>query len=157
MDSKIAAILQEGCAGYMDFIVHRTDGSPLRIHQLYRSYDFLHYVLLFPRGKDVFQGGLKRGDNPNFLSLTSICYHFQVRKGDFRAMMKSRHLMQQFPLDSQDKIENCRLNWAENNQYIIRAEKYQILYDAVSKNDVINVGRRVVLPSTIYGLFLLLQ
>ena len=33
----------------------------------------------------------------------------------------------------------------------IQAEKYQGLYDAVVNGDLVNVGRKIILPPTIYG------
>ena len=59
--------------------------------------------------------------------------------------------MQQYAVDQWAKIESSRLQWVKSNQKTIRAEKYQGLYDALQEGETVNVGRKVILPPTIYG------
>jgi hypothetical protein len=59
--------------------------------------------------------------------------------------------MQQYAVDQWAKIESSRMQWVKNNQKTIRAEKYQGLFDAVIDGELVNVGRKVILPPTIHG------
>ena len=50
------------------------------------------------------------------------------------------------------KLENLNLSYLEEKQNEIRAELYQILFDAVSADDQTrNIGQQVVLPSSFSG------
>ena len=58
--SEVGAILPGEATSNLDVILHTREGPMNRISPLHRSYDPLHYVLLFPYGDDGFQLGLKR-------------------------------------------------------------------------------------------------
>ena len=48
--SEVAAIIPSTCIGNLDVIVHCRDGQLTRINMCHRSYNSLHYILLFPHG-----------------------------------------------------------------------------------------------------------
>ena len=151
MQSEVAALVPGETSSNLDVIVHARDGRLQRIPITHRSYDPLHYVLLFPFGEDGWQLGLKRTNNRTLTASDFYCYRLQVRDGEFNLLMKSRRLMQQYAVDEWARIEFCRMQWVRNNQKAIRAEKYKGLHDAVVEGDAVNAGRRIILPPTIYG------
>ena len=64
--SEVAALLPGDATGNLDIILRcrAGDGQELwRISTYHRSYDPLHYVLLFPTGCDGWHLGLKKTDN----------------------------------------------------------------------------------------------
>jgi hypothetical protein len=149
--SEVAALLPGDTHSNLDVIVQYRNGALQRISTLHRSYDPLHYTLLFPHGTDGWYLGLKKSDNRTLTALDFYSYRLQVRKEDYNHIMKSRRLMQQYAVDQWAKIESSRMDWARSNQKTIRAEKYQGLYDAVVNGDLVNVGRKIILPPTVYG------
>jgi hypothetical protein len=151
VQSEVAALLPGESHSNLDIIIHCRDGALQRINAVHRSYDPLHYVLLFPEGTDGWQLGLKRTDNRTLSALDFYSHRLQVREDDFNIIMKSRRLMQQYAVDQWTKIESSRMQWVKSNQKTIRAEKYQGLYDALREGEMVNVGRKVILPPTIYG------
>ena len=70
--SEVAAIIPSTCNGNLDVIVHCTDGRLTRINMCHRSYDSLHYILLFQHGIDGWQIGLKRRNNGRTISPTDF-------------------------------------------------------------------------------------
>ena len=151
MQSEVAALIPGETVSNLDVVVHTREGRLRRIPVTHRSYDPLHYVLLFPYGEDGWQLGLKKSNNRTLTASDFYCYRLQVRDGDFNLLMKSRRLMQQYAVDEWARIEFCRMQWVWNNQKAIRAEKYKGLHDAVIEGDSVNAGRKVILPPTIYG------
>ena len=75
----------------------------------HRSYDSLHYILLFPHTTDGWQIGLKRNNSRTISPTNFYSYHLQVREGDFNIVMRARQLTQQYAVDAQEKIEYSRL------------------------------------------------
>ena len=62
-----------------------------------------------------------------------------------------KSLTQQYVVDQFAKIELSHLNYIKNNQKEMRAELYNGLKDAVTKNDGENIGKigeKVILPSS---------
>ena len=43
------------------------------------------------------------------------------------------------------------MEWVCNNQKTICVEKYQGLIDAQEQGDLVNAGRKIILPPTVYG------
>ena len=65
--------------------------------------------------------------------------------------MRVPRLMQQYAVDQWEKIEGSRMEWVRKNQKTIRAGMYQGLIDAQEQGDLVNAGRKVILPPTVYG------
>ena len=149
--SEVGAILPGEVTANLDVILHPREGPLRRISPVHRSYDPLHYVMLFPYGNDGFQLGLRKTNNRTLTALDYYSYRLQSREGEWNTIMKSRRLMQQYAVDQFAKIEGSRLDWVRNNQRAIRAEKYSGLIDANGQNDLQNAGRRIILPPTVYG------
>ena len=148
---EVVALLP-GEAGNLDIILTTKGGKLRRINQLHRSYDPLHYVLMFPYGEDGYQLGLKRNGGKTLSPKDFYCYRLQIRDlADRDHLMHLGKLTQQYFVDMQAKIEYCRIKWVSDNQHTIRSEKYQGLLDAVSMGDGNDIGRKIILPPTITG------
>lgn len=152
--SEIAAIMPGDAMGNLDVIVRcrEGDGQELRrISTCHRSYDPLHYVLMFPTGCDGWKLGLSKTDKKTLTAADFYCFRLQIRANNFNIIFRLRKLLQQYAVDQWAKIEASRLEWAYKNQKTIRAEKYNGLIDAIHNADRVNVGRKIILPPTIYG------
>lgn len=151
MQSEVAALIPGETASNLDIVVHTREGRLQRIPITHRSYDPLHYVLIFPFSGDGWQLGLMKTNNRTLTASDVYCYRLQVGDGDFNLLMKCRRLMQQYAVDEWARIEFCRKLWVRNNQKAIGAEKYKGLHDAVVEGDSVNAGSKITLPPTIYG------
>ena len=152
--TEVAALLPGEPTGNLDIIVRcrAGDGQELRrINTCHRSYDPLHYVLMFPSGCDGWRLDMKKTDNRTLTATDFYCFRLQVRSDDFNLIFKLRKMMQQYAVDQWAKIEGSRLEWVRKNQKTIRAEKYQGLINAAFAGDNVDVGIKVILPATIYG------
>ena len=63
MQSEVAALLPRQTASNLDVVVQCHAGGLQCIPIAHRSYDSLHYVLLFPFGEDRWQLGLNKTNN----------------------------------------------------------------------------------------------
>ena len=75
---EVAAIMP-GDIGNLDVIITTRGGVLWRINQIHRSYDPLHYVLLYPHGEDGYQLGLRRSNNKTLSPKDFNCYRLQIR------------------------------------------------------------------------------
>ncbi|XP_072021704.1 uncharacterized protein [Amphiura filiformis] len=152
--SDVAVLMPGEQVDRRDVIFQRRGGDFQRISELHRSYDPLHYVILFPHGTDGFHLNIpKASGGGHVTALEFYRYRLQVRdKGiTFNQLMRSRRLMQQYMCDQFAKVEGQRLQWARSHQTEIRADKYKALLDAVDAHDEVRAGTKVILPPTIYG------
>ena len=162
-NSEIAVIMPGEQEDPLDVVIQHKSGNLETINSLHRSYDPLHYILLFPGGDDGYTTSIKKekkkeknGKEENgkeekekhISPVEFYKYRLQVRKDDENTVMKGRKLTQQYATDAYVKAEHERLCWIKNHQKEIRAEKYQCLLDAVNENDGPNAGRKVILPPT---------
>ena len=148
-DGNEVAVLLPGEPGNMDVILRKRGGGLIRINGVHRSYDPLHYVLLFPFGDDGFCLGLQRQSGRTLSAKDYYNFHLQERENHSDHLHFGR-LTQQYIVDQQAKIEAARMQWVNSNQATIRAEKYKGLMDATSSEET-NVGKKVILPPTILG------
>ncbi|XP_072013683.1 uncharacterized protein [Amphiura filiformis] len=150
--SEVAVILPGDLVNNIDVIVHPREGSMQRINQLHRSYDPLHYVMLFPDGTDGYHLHIPHSTGSrNVTPAEFYRYILQVREDSENYIMRSRRLLQQYACDQYAKIEGERLKYIKYHQKEIRAEKYSGLMDAIDHDDTTNPGRKVILPPTVYG------
>ena len=164
--SEIAVIMPGDQEGPRDVVIQHKGGNLQTINSLHRSYDPLHYVLLFPGGDDGYTDSIPKKDGkgkstaeqnkkgkdekPRHLSPVEFYkYRLQIRKADENTLMKGRKLTQQYATDNYAKAENERMKWVRNHQKEIRADKYQGLLDAVDANDGVNAGQKVILPPSV--------
>ncbi|XP_038075107.1 uncharacterized protein LOC119742920 [Patiria miniata] len=160
--SEQIAILLPGSneepAGKRDIVLTHRDGQLQRIHETHRSYDPLHYVLLFPHGEDGWHIGLKEWDatknkhSAKTLSMLAFYkFHIMVRNHHSNSLHRSGKLFLQFLVDMYAKVEQNRLRWIRNNQQQLRADTYKGLCDAIAADDVQRAGKSIILPSSFPG------
>ncbi len=150
--SEVAVIMPGDQTDNLDIILKTKSGEIQRISTLHRSYDPLHYVVLFPYGEDGYNLNLMRANGKKRVSPTEYHrYQLQVREGSENWLMQSNRLMQQYATDSFAKAERQRLTYIKTHQKEIRADKYKGLMDAVDANDEINAGQKVILPPSVTG------
>ena len=142
--SEIAVIMPGDHLEHLDFILQTKGGDIQTINEMHRSYDPLHYVLLFPFGEDRYTDKLpqtmtRRKDkstltvplpNPSTSSAQNIAhvpsnrhitpsqlyrYKLQVRPDEDNMLLKSRRLTQQYATDMFAKVESQRLRLVKNN------------------------------------------
>ena len=123
MASEVSAIVPGSNIPNLDVILHVRDGGLRCINAIHRPYDPLFYVMLFPYGDDGWQIGIKRSSGRILTATDLYSYRLQVRHSDFNLIMKIRRLMQRYAVDCWANIESSKLQWVENNQKTIRAEK----------------------------------
>ena len=123
MQSEVAALLPGQTASNLDVVVQCRAGGLQCIPVTHRSYDPLHYVLLFWLRR---MAAWFEENNWLLTAMDFYRYRLQIRNDDFNLIMESRHLMQQFAVDESAHIELCRMQWVCYNQKAIGAEKYQV-------------------------------
>ncbi|CAN6985587.1 unnamed protein product, partial [Brassica oleracea var. botrytis] len=126
-------------------------------HPLYMS---LQYPLLFPYGEYGFHPEiplhLETGTSRTRQFLTIRQYYaaqIQTRLNQGMTLVKGGRLLHQYVVDVFTAIKEDRLRWARNNQYVLRAELYSNVLDAVSKGDTDAkvIGQRFILPPSFTG------
>ena len=132
-----------------------TDGTGAGLQlipETHRSWDPLHYVLMFPYGTDGFHlDSQKQGTNDKSVSaMEYYCYRFMQRDG-LNVVLRGCHLFQQYVVDACAKIEQQRLDFIRFNQSNLRSDIYSGVADAVLANDGDRAGRRIVLPASFTG------
>ncbi len=73
---------------------------------------------------------------------------------DHSLFIYGKKLFQEWLVDQFCKIESWRLLWVRTNQKIVRSDLNQGLADALAAgdtNNLVNLGRRVILPSSFVG------
>lgn len=76
-----------------------------------------------------------------------------MRPGIFNPILHGGRLLQQFAVDTYNKIESSRLDYIWNHQKEIRADLYQSLLDSINtgENKGSAIGKRTVLASSFIG------
>ena len=136
-----------------DIVVHANTGNIGNINELHRSYDSLHYVLLFPSGNDAWHINIPNSRGRGMVTaLDFYCYRLMVRSG-LNHLSLSVRLFHQYIVDMYAKIEQQRLNIIKLHQQQIRVDLYSGLADALAKGDAKadELGQKIVLPSSYIG------
>jgi hypothetical protein len=127
------------------------------------SYSSLHYVLLFPLGKDGWHkdipahhgaGGARRA--PNVSQRCYYAYRLHPKPGEQPLLFWGGNLLQQYVADAWAAIEENYLNWIKFHQKELRAEVYSGLRDAAmgDRDENLNLedhGSHIILPATHMG------
>jgi len=88
---------------------------------MHRSYDPLHYILLFPFGTDGYHLDLCTSAKKRITPSDFYRHMLQVRQDSDNYLMRSRRLLQQYACDQFAKIEGERLKFIALHQKEIRA------------------------------------
>ncbi|GFR99175.1 ATP-dependent DNA helicase PIF1 [Elysia marginata] len=133
--SEIAALLPSGSTGNLDISLkcREGDGQELkRINTCHRSYDPLHYILMFLTGCDGWHLGLNRTDNKKLTAADFYKSRLQIRLEDFNIVFKGKKLNQQYVVDQWAKVEAGRLDWVRRNKKkTLRAENTKDLWTMI--------------------------
>ncbi|GFS21244.1 hypothetical protein ElyMa_003333700 [Elysia marginata] len=100
--------------GNLDIILRCRKGDRQglkRINTCHRSYDPLHYILMFLTGCDGWHLGLNRTDNKKLTAADFYKSRRQIRHEDFNIVFKGKKLSQQYAVDQRVKVEAERLDW----------------------------------------------
>ena len=153
----------EDRSDHRDIILRLHGGDLKRISNLHPSYSSLHYVFLFPHGKDgwhkdipAHQGANGTRRAPNVTQRSYFAYRLHVRPGIQPPLFWGGNLLQEYCADGWAGVEQSMLNWIRFHQKELRAEVYSGLRDAAmgDRNENINLenhGSRIILPSTHIG------
>jgi hypothetical protein len=148
-------------------IVMQLRGGPLQtIPDGHRSFDPLHYVLLYPMGDDGWHTELYQ-DYPSRrwpVKLTTLQFykakiHWRVQNLNNNCLLMAGRLFQEYVCTAFVKVENQRLRWLRFNQKAIRADMYKNIVDHVaqlchlptSQRFATNCGTPVILPASFIG------
>ncbi|GBP61498.1 hypothetical protein EVAR_34735_1 [Eumeta japonica] len=157
---EVAVILVDQECDRRDIVLRSHDDRLQRICETHRSYDALQYPLIYFHGEDGYNFGRYQVNpstritnyNKKISALQFYSYQIQIRRNCFNYLQRFRGLFNQFIVDMYAKIETERLIYIRTNQTRLRAEGYVHLRDAMQQyNNVENVGRLVILPSSFIG------
>ncbi len=160
-------------AGTRDIIVHSTNGYFQRVFPLHSAYAPLHYVLLFPDGRNGWHddiplngfqwdgfGFIQDDENAVGGKCGSACvtmlqfyaYMLQHRINE-EWILQARRLLQQFIVDAYACTEHNRLKFIRDNQQQLCCDLYNGFKDALNVGDILgnDVGQKMILPSSFQG------
>ena len=122
------------------------------ISETHRSWDPLHYVLMFPYGTDGFHLDIQNNKSSQkcVSAMEYYCYRL-MQRDNFDIIHRCGRLFQQYIVDACAKIQQSRLNYIRFNQNNLRSDIYSGVADAVLANDGDRAGRRIVLPASFTG------
>ena len=148
----------------LDFVFVRNQFPivlPRQLTQLKHTYptiDPMIYPIIFPNGEIGWRKDMQHAPARRTAIRTKLtqqqyyCYRFAIRPS-FSAMHMCGKLFQQYMVDAYVKVEGERLLWNQFNQTQLRVEGYRGLMDHIEneRNEVLDPGRVVVLPSSFSG------
>ena len=106
------------------------------ISETHRSWDPLHYVLMFPYGTDGFHLDIQNNKSSQkcVSAMEYYCYRL-MQRDNFDIIHRCGRLFQQYIVDACAKIQQLRLNYTRFNQNNLRSDIYSGVADAVLAND----------------------
>ena len=147
---EVALLMPDEPHGVRDIVLHHRDGQVERISEYHRSYDPLHYVLLYPTGTDGWSLEMKREVN---ITVTEYyAFHLRYRPGHFNLIPRGGALFQQLLVDAFAKVEADRLCYLRQHQQALRTATLRGLADAINDGDAQGAAvGRIVLPASFTG------
>ena len=152
------SVLMNDVPGQRDVVLHLRGGGLTTVSDTHRSYDPLHFVLLFPHGTDGWHLALTHADsNKRLTSREFYCYHLHIRPAQSSVLLRGCRLLQEYCCMAFAKIDNQRCTYYTNNQPQLRAELYRNVMDALTEHDRLEepnqllIGRRILLPPSHTG------
>ena len=162
-----------------DIRLHLKDGTVQQIKETHRSFQALHYTLLFPYGDDNWHPELRltqvdkegqsikfpNGDSkPKYGHKSKISPSMHTRhrlmdrddpendKPEFNSVIRGGRLFQEYCCGMHFLGEKMRLDWFKNNQQEINAAAYGGLVDAQNNEESLNdVQAKIILPPSHIG------
>ncbi|KAG2192401.1 hypothetical protein INT47_012468 [Mucor saturninus] len=136
-----------------DIVLHTRSEELQRINEYHRSYDSLHYVMMFPFGEDGWTITSCDLSGNKVTAMQWYSSRFMYRQNTNHHLHLFGRLFQQYVVDMYAKIEHNRMSFITNNQDRLRVDLYSGIQDAMNldDSDLANLGRRVILPSSFVG------
>lgn len=153
-----------------DIVVQARNGFLRRVSALHAAYSPMHYVLLFPDGRDGWHPNIPlNGFGMNFecidpnavagkrgskrVSQAQFYAYLLQERDEFSILLRGGRLLQEYLVDAYACVEQNRLNYLRMNQKKLRVELYSGLHDALNAGDdnAAEVGRKFILPSSFSG------
>ncbi|OAD66801.1 hypothetical protein PHYBLDRAFT_70206 [Phycomyces blakesleeanus NRRL 1555(-)] len=149
--SEIAVLIMNNEEGTSrDIVLHTRANFQQNINEYHRSYDALHYVLLFPHGEDgwTIDASSLSGEHVTVMQWYSNCLMYQ--RNTQHLLHLFGRLFRQYIVDMYAKVEHDRLHFITSNQNRLCVDLYSGILDAVIHNNcnLANLGKRVILPSS---------
>ncbi|OAD65531.1 hypothetical protein PHYBLDRAFT_64601, partial [Phycomyces blakesleeanus NRRL 1555(-)] len=152
--SEIAVLIMNNEEGTSrDIVLHTRANFQQNINEYHRSYDALHYVLLFPHGEDGWTVDASSLSGEHVTVMQWYSNRLMYRRNTQHLLHLFGRLFQQYIVDMYAKVEHDRLHFITSNQNRLRVDLYSGIQDAVIHNDcnLANLGKRVILPSSFIG------
>jgi len=173
---EVGALMVGGDVDEVDarnIVVRSTNGYFQRISPLHSAYTPLHYVLLFPDGRNKWHdsiplngfqwdGSMFIQDDENTIGgkrgsarvtmLQFYAYMLQHRVNQ-EWILRAGRLLQQFIVDAYACTEQNHLKFIHENQRQLHCDLYNGLQDALNAGDILgnDVGQKMILPSSFQG------
>jgi hypothetical protein len=153
-----------------EIIVRSTNGYFQRVFPLHSAYAPLHYVLLFPNGRNGWHDNIPLngfqcdgvsfiqddenaiGGKCSFARITMLQFYAYIlqHRVNKEWILQARRLLQQFIVDAYACIEQNRLKFIRKNQRQLRCDLYNGLQDALNAGDILenDVRQKMIIMSS---------
>jgi hypothetical protein len=173
---KVGALMVGGDVDEVDtrdIVVRSTNGYFQRVSPLHSAYVPLHYVLLFPDGRNGWHDGIPLngfqwdgsvfiqddkntvGGKRGFARVTMLEFYAYMLQHCVNEewILRARRLLQQFIIDAYACTQQNCLKFICENQRQLRCNLYNGLQDALNAGDVLgnDIGQKMILPSSFQG------
>ncbi|OAD65337.1 hypothetical protein PHYBLDRAFT_176249 [Phycomyces blakesleeanus NRRL 1555(-)] len=140
-----------------DIVLHTQSNGLQHINEYHRSYDSLHYVLMFPFGKDGWTITSCGTSGKKVTAMQWYSSRLMYCKNSLHLLHLFGRLFQQYIVDMYAKIEHNRIIFIAKNQKRLRVDLYSGVQDAMNLNDgnLNNLGRRFLKAFFLYYIWLL--
>ncbi|OAD74205.1 hypothetical protein PHYBLDRAFT_167630 [Phycomyces blakesleeanus NRRL 1555(-)] len=134
--SEIAVLIMNNEEGTSrDIVLHTRANFQQNINEYHRSYDALHYVLLFPHGEDGWTIDASSLSGEHVTVMQWYSNRLMYRRNTQHLLHLFGRLFQQYIVDMYAKVEQDRLHFITSNQNRLHVDLYSGIQDAVIHND----------------------
>jgi len=160
-------------ANARDIVIRSTNGYFQHVSPLHNAYAPLHYVLLFPDGRNGWHDGIPlngfQWDGSGFIQddenavggkhasacITMLQFYTYILQHRINEewILRAGRLLQQFIVDAYAYTEQNRLKFIRENQRQLRCDLYNGFQNALNAGDVFgnDIGQKMILPSSFQG------
>jgi hypothetical protein len=160
-------------ANARDIVIRSINGYFQRVSPLHSAYAPLHYVLLFPDGRNGWHDGIPlngfQWDGYGFIQddenavggkrgsarVTMLQFYAYILQHHINEewILRAGRLLHQFIVDAYACTEQNRLKFIRENQRQLRCDLYNGLQDALNVGDIFgnDIRQKMILPSSFQG------
>ena len=136
--------------------IKKTGGTGLTsIPQDHRSFDCLHYLLLFPSGHNGWtpqiENLIENSPHKRITLREFYAFHLHQRVGSQCSLLQAARLFQEYCCMGYARIRHNTLHYAATHQKTMRCDTYDSVRKHVASNNTSEVGTPTVLPSSFTG------